>query len=242
VVNIAVLQADECQFGLIVDEVDDTEEIVVKPLGKLLNGLPVYTGATIMGDGSVALILDVLGLAQHAGVIGDAREQKLAGDLSAREIEAQEQRKLLLFQNPDGGSMAIPLSDVTRLETFSLSSIERTGKQQVVQYRGTILPLVHISDLAQESSRQSLALSSQGDDKIQVIVHTQSHRSVGMVVDRIMDIVESDLSARRPPNRRGVLGSIVVQDKVAEILDVDEVIRVHDPTFFAEEPSLRGVA
>lgn len=135
VVNIAVLQADDCQFGLIVDEVNDTEEIVVKPLGELLKGLSVYTGATIMGDGRVALILDVLGLAQHAGVISEVRQRKLSEDATPAAERARERKTLLLFQSPDDGRMAISLSDVTRLEAFSRSSIERTGEQQVVQYR-----------------------------------------------------------------------------------------------------------
>lgn len=242
VVNIAVLQAGDCQFGLIVDEVNDTEEIVVKPLGELLKGLSVYTGATIMGDGRVALILDVLGLAQHAGVIGEVRPRKLSDDARPAAERAQERKTLLLFQGADDGRMAISLSDVTRLETFSRSSIERAGEQQVVQYRGTILPLVHVSGLLEERRSQPRDRSPQDDEKIQVIVHTLDLRSVGLVVERILDIVEDDLSTRRPPSRKGVLGSIVVQGRVTEILDVDGTIRAQDPTFFVEEPVLTGVA
>ncbi|MGO8720127.1 MAG: chemotaxis protein CheW [Acidobacteriaceae bacterium] len=242
VVNIAVLQADDCQFGLIVDEVNDTEEIVVKPLGKLLKGLSIYTGATIMGDGQVALILDVMGLAQHAGVVGEVRQRKLAEDSTPTVARMQERKTLLLFQSPDDGRMAISLSEVTRLETFSRSCIERTGQQQVVQYRGTILPLVHVSGMVEERRSQPRDLSPVSDDKIQVIVHTLDRRSVGLVVERILDIVEDDLSTRRPASRKGVLGSIVVQGRVTEILDVDGIIRTQDPTFFAEEPVLTGVA
>ena len=242
VVNIAVLQADDCQFGLIVDEVNDTEEIVVKPLGELLKGLSVYTGATIMGDGRVALILDVLGLAQHAGVISEVRQRKLSDDATPAAERAQERKTLLLFQSPDAGRMAISLSDVTRLETFSRSSIERAGEQQVVQYRGTILPLVHVSGLLEERRSQPRDRSSQDDEKIQVIVHTLDLRSVGLVVERILDIVEDDLSTRRPASRKGVLGSIVVQGRVTEILDVDGIIHAQGPTFFAEEPVLTGIA
>ncbi|HTU48965.1 MAG TPA: chemotaxis protein CheW [Acidobacteriaceae bacterium] len=242
VVNIAVLQADDCQFGLIVDEVNDTEEIVVKPLGELLKGLSVYTGATIMGDGRVALILDVLGLAQHAGVISEVRQRKISEDITSAAERAQERKTLLLFQSPDDGRMAIFLSDVTRLETFSRSSIERTGKQQVVQYRGTILPLVHVSSLLEEHRLQPRGPSPETDDKVQVIVHTQNRRSVGLVVERILDIVEDDLATRRPVSREGVLGSFVVQGKVTEILDVDGIIRVQDPTFFEPEQLLTGVA
>ncbi|MFZ0515749.1 MAG: chemotaxis protein CheW [Acidobacteriaceae bacterium] len=242
VVNIAVLQADDCQFGLIVDEVNDTEEIVVKPLGELLKGLSVYTGATIMGDGRVALILDVLGLAQHAGVISEVRQRKLSEDATPAAERSQERKTLLLFQSPDDGRMAISLSDVTRLETFSRSSIEHTGEQQVVQYRGTILPLVHVSGLVEERRLQPRGASAATDDKVQVIVHTRNQRSVGLVVERILDIVEDDLATRRPASREGVLGSFVVQGKVTEILDVDGIIRAQDPTFFDAEQLLTGVA
>jgi two-component system chemotaxis sensor kinase CheA len=242
VVNIAVLQAGDCQFGLIVDEVSDTEEIVVKPLGELLKGLSIYTGATIMGDGRVALILDVLGLAQHAGVISEVRQRKLSDDAMPAAEQMQESKTLLLFQSQDDGRMAISLSDVTRLETFSRSSIERTGEQQVVQYRGTILPLVHVSGLGAERRNQPRELSSAPDDKIQVIVHTSNLRSVGLVVERILDIVEGDLSTRFPASRKGVLGSIVVKGKVTEILDVGGIIRVQDSTFFDQQPELAGVA
>jgi two-component system, chemotaxis family, sensor kinase CheA len=241
-VNIAVLQADDCQFGLIVDEVNDTEEIVVKPLGKLLKGLSIYTGATIMGDGRVALILDVLGLAQHAGVISEVRQHNLSDQAIPAAERMQERKTLLLFQSPDDGRMAIPLSDVTRLETFSRSSIERTGEQQVVQYRGTILPLVQVSGLVEERRLQPRDSTSNVDDKVQVIVHTLNLRSVGLVVERILDIVEDDLTTRRPASRKGVLGSIVVQGKVTEILDVDGIIRVQDPTFFDPQQVLTGVA
>jgi two-component system chemotaxis sensor kinase CheA len=242
VINIAVLQADDCQFGLIVDEVNDTEEIVVKPLGELLKGLSVYTGATIMGDGRVALILDVLGLAQHAGVIGEVRQRKLSEDVTPAAERAKDRKTLLLFQSSDDGRMAISLSDVTRLETFSRSSIERTGEQQVVQYRGTILPLAHVAGLVEERRLQPRGPSAATDDKVQVIVHTRNLRSVGLVVERILDIVEDDLATRRPASRKGVLGSFVVQGKVTEILDVDGIIRDQDPTFFDPEQRLTGVA
>jgi two-component system, chemotaxis family, sensor kinase CheA len=242
VVNIAVLQADDCQFGLIVDEVNDTEEIVVKPLGELLKGLSIYTGATIMGDGRVALILDVLGLAQHAGMISEVRQRKLSEEAAPAAERAQERKTLLLFQSPDDGRMAISLSEVTRLETFSRSSIERTGEQQVVQYRGTILPLVHVSVLVEERRLQPRGPSPGVDDKVQVIVHTRNRRSVGLVVERILDIVEDDLGTRRLASREGVLGSIVVQGKVTEILDVDGIIRAQDPTFFDPEQLIAGVA
>ena len=138
-----VLQAEDRQFGLVVDGINDTQEIVVKPLGKQLKGLTVYAGATIMGDGRVALILDVLGIGQRSGVLAESREQARA----AAEQKAQsgiEQQRLLLFRAGSFERLAVPLSLVARLEEFPASAIEHAGGGQVVQYRNRILPLVSL--------------------------------------------------------------------------------------------------
>ena len=140
-VSMVVLQAEDRQFGLVVDGINDTQEIVVKPLGKQLKGLTVYAGATIMGDGRVALILDVLGIGQRSGVLAESREQARA----ATEQKTQsgiEQQRLLLFRAGSFERLAVPLSLVARLEEFPQSSIEHAGGCQVVQYRNRILPLV----------------------------------------------------------------------------------------------------
>ncbi|MEK6233242.1 MAG: chemotaxis protein CheW, partial [Planctomycetales bacterium] len=145
-VNIVVLQAGHRQFGLVVDAIHDTVEIVVKPLGKELTRIPFFAGATIMGDGRVALILDVVGVAQHARVISEVEDRGLGDDLEDGERAAAMQA-LLLFQVGQRNRMAIPLTKVSRLEEFRASQIERAGSQAVVQYRDQLLPLVHIANL-----------------------------------------------------------------------------------------------
>ncbi len=146
VVNIVVLQAEDRQFGLVVDGINDTQEIVVKPLGKQLKGLTVYAGATIMGDGRVALILDVLGIGQRSGVLAESREQ--ARDAAALKTQTgAEQQRLLLFRAGSFERLAVPLSLVARLEEFPRSSIEHAGGRQVVQYRNRILPLVRLREV-----------------------------------------------------------------------------------------------
>ena len=125
---MVVLQAEDRQFGLVVDGINDTQEIVVKPLGKQLKGLTVYAGATIMGDGRVALILDVLGIGQRSGVLAESREQTRA----AAEQKTQagiEQQRLLLFRAGSFERLAVPLSLVARLEEFPQSSIEHRGRR-----------------------------------------------------------------------------------------------------------------
>ena len=145
-VNIIVLQADEKTFGLVVDGVNDTAEIVVKPLSKLLKGLTCYAGATIMGDGKVALILDVMGLGQLAQVISETREQSHL----AREHQADlaaERQTVLLFRSGSAERLAVPLALVDRLEEFPHSQIEQSGRRGVVQYRQQILPLIPLAEL-----------------------------------------------------------------------------------------------
>ncbi|MBI4395875.1 MAG: chemotaxis protein CheW, partial [Elusimicrobia bacterium] len=238
IVNIVVLQAGDHPFGLVVDVVNDTEEIVVKPLGKLLKGISAFAGATIMGDGRVALILDVLGLALDAHVLTEVHEKTL----SKEEEEAKEPKEnlqtLLLFRSPDDGRMALPLSQVARLEEFPLSTVERAGEQDVVQYRGEILPLIHLSQILPERRKQprnpDVVLQDKRRDSVQAVVYTRRNKSVGLVVEQILDIIEDSLELQNPGTRKGVVGSAVIQNRVTELLDLEEVIRIAYPDFFAD--------
>ncbi len=237
--NIVVLDADSRQFGLVVDEVTDTEEIVVKPLGNHMKGITTFAGATIMGDGRVALILDVLGLAYRASVLSEHHGRTVKENAGVRASAATQSDKqaLLLFRTPDDGRMAIPLSLVKRLEEFPKSAIESTGSQEVVQYRGEILPLACVGNLLSERRRQPrrpIASGQNGDGKLQVVVYSEGGRHVGLVVDRIIDIVEETLTALRPATRKGVLGSLVIQSRVTEILDIKGLIQSQEAVLFGQ--------
>ena len=225
-VNIVVVQADGRQFGLIVDAINDTEEIVVKPLGKQLKSITCFAGATIMGDGRVALILDVLGVAQHAGVISEVRDRGLSGDTKSSD-QADRRQTLLLFQASPKSCMAIPLSMVARLEEFPMSCVERAGSQEVVQYRGQIMPLIRVADVV-----AGTAGSGSANDPLQVVVYSEGGRSVGLVVAKISDIVHEELTVQRSAARDGILGSAVIQERVTDLLDVPSIIRAADPTFY----------
>jgi two-component system, chemotaxis family, sensor kinase CheA len=223
--NIVVLQADDREFGLVVDEVRDTEEIVVKPLGKELKGIPVFAGAAIMGDGRVALIIDVIGLAQHAGVVGGGQDQlrKALRKESLSEHQGGDERQaLLLFAVDDEGTMAIPLSLVARLEEFSPSRLERVRGRHVVQYRGEILPLIDLSEGA----------ASETGGSVHVIVYSAGERSVGLVVRRIIDVVEDHVHINASTASSTTLGAAVIAGKVTSLLDVEGVVRSYDPSFF----------
>jgi two-component system, chemotaxis family, sensor kinase CheA len=221
-----VLQADERQFGLVVDEINDTEEIVVKPLGKLFKGLSTFAGATIMGDGKVALILDVMGLAMRANVLSEAKDRHVHEAVSQSGETGSAKQTLLLFRVSEKCRMAIPLSLVARLEEFPRSAVEQSGELQVVQYRGQIMPLISLSEaLFAANIRLQAKPDAVAGDTIQVIVHSAGDRSVGLVVDHIVDIVEQSITVQRTGSRPGVLGSAVVDKKVTDLLDVEGLVR-----------------
>jgi two-component system chemotaxis sensor kinase CheA len=227
VINIVVLQADEQQFGLIVDEITDTEEIVVKPLGKQLKGISAYSGATIMGDGRVALILDVSGLAQKARVIAEAHEsahEEARGQAGAEQLS--DEHALLLAENGLEGRVAIPLSMVARLEEFPRTVVEHAGTQEVMQYRGQIIPLVRLSQIIPATSDAEM-LANAGS--IQVVVYSEGKRTVGLIVDRIVDIVEERAAAEPLAPRMGIVGSFVTQRHVTDLLDVPALVRAAVP-------------
>jgi two-component system chemotaxis sensor kinase CheA len=222
-VNIVVLQAEDRQFGLVVDGINDTQEIVVKPLGKQLKGLSVYAGATIMGDGRVALILDVLGIGQRSGVMAESREQtRAAAEQAERKTQPGiEQQRLLLFRAGSFERLAVPLSLVARLEEFPRKSIEHAGGRQVVQYRNRILPLVSIREVLDDGVRDH----GHTADLVQVVVFNDGDRSMGLVVDQILDVAEEAVTVRQKSGRKGLLGSAVVGKQVTDFLDLNSVIR-----------------
>ncbi len=227
-VNIAVLQADDRQFGLVVDEINDSEEIVVKPLRRQLKAVKTFAGSTIMGDGRVALILDVLGLAQRASVVTEAREHNL-GEKSAiaREVAA-EKRRYLLFEGPGGSRMAMPLDTLARLEELPSAGVEKAGKQWVAQYRGEILPLINLEFALEERrrTRQEVKLRAvESDAPLQVLVCNHEGRSVGLVVEQILDIIEDAAELKYPASRAGVLYSTVINERVTELIDIPKILQ-----------------
>jgi two-component system chemotaxis sensor kinase CheA len=218
-VSIVILQADDRAFGLVVDGVNDTEEIVVKPLGRELKRLATFAGATILGDGRVALILDVVGVARRAEVLSEVRDHgMLANDAASSEVRTAAGQALLLVQRGDRDRLALPLSLVSRLEEFPCGDIEEVDSRRVMQYRGEILPLVSLDGVL-GSSRSSGATAAE-TEKVQVVVLSGAGGSVGLEIDRILDIVYDRVVVRKAGARVGVCGTAVIQGRVTEMLDV----------------------
>jgi two-component system chemotaxis sensor kinase CheA len=202
-VNIVVLQAADQQFGLVVDRISDTQEIVVKPLWQRLKGLSCFAGATVMGNGHVALILDVFGLAHRAGAVARTQEWA-AAEAQLKTAPTVRRPSVLLVQGTGFGRMAIPLGQVARLEEFPRSRIERVEEQPVVQYRGRVLPLLEVG-----------APMRRDGESVQVVVCNRRERPVGLVVDRILDIVEPDADTEAEA------GQTVIRGHVTRLLDVE---------------------
>ncbi len=227
-VNIVVLQADDRHFGLVVDEINDTEEIVVKPLRKQLKTVKTFAGSSIMGDGKVALILDVLGLAQRASVVTETRDRALTDKVTEVAATAIDEQTFLLFAGPGDSRMAIPLSTLARLEEFPVAQVEMSGSQWVTQYRGKILPLIRLNVVLEERRNRQRALETPpapGSPPIQVLVLNHEGRSFGLVVERILDIVEDRADVRSAATRASVLYSVVIGDRVTELLDIPAILR-----------------
>ena len=214
-VSIVVLQADGQRFGLIVDSISDTQEIVVKPLGQQLKGLSCYAGATIMGDGRIALILDVPGIGSRSGVL-TASGDVVAPASSESAGTKGERKSLLMFRAGGFARLAMPLSKVARLEKLPRADVEHAAGRNVLQYRGEMLPLISLAD----------ALGGQPDPQtefLSVIVYRNGGGAVGLVVEEIVDIVEDEVRSARGADHPGLLASAVVGGKVADFLDLDAV-------------------
>jgi len=233
-VQIVVLQAEDRRFGLVVDGVLDTQEIVVKPLGSQLQQVHMYAGATILGDGSVALILDVLALAQRAHLAGSGREQARAAPDHPDDDRPRAGAALLVASAGRDRQVAIPLEQVTRLEEFPAASVEYVGSRELVQYGEEILPLVRLAG--------DPGTAAEADDAALIVVVCATRgRTVGLVVDAIVDIVQGGLPGRGDPGGAGLLGAAVLRRRITELLDVEQAVREADPQFYeAQAVPARG--
>lgn len=222
--SILIIQADNYRFGLVVDSIEDIQEIVVKPLGKQLKHISLFTGATILGDGTVGLIIDVVGLAKQAGVSATYQQLANARDISIPESDHQ---TILLFTGPQGARMGIPLVIASRLAEISATAVESVANQLVVRYNNQILPLIDLHTIFGDRTFDNLATETETLSII--IVSPYPAVSVALVVDQILDIVEEPLTIKGIPSREGILFSTVIQGKITEILDIEAIIRKTNP-------------
>ncbi|GAB5510383.1 MAG: hybrid sensor histidine kinase/response regulator [Hyphomicrobiales bacterium] len=208
---IVVMQVGNQTFGLVVDAVFHTEEIVVKPMSSMLRHLSMFSGNTILGDGSVIMILDPNGI---ANAIGSAIDSEVADKAKAQEAvtvtsEAQSV-SLLVFRAGGEEPKAVMLSLVTRLEELQAEAIESANGRHLVQYRGHLMPLVKVNE--------DMEIRQSGTQPM--LVFADEHRSMGLVVDEIVDIVDEVLDIEVTSEKPGLLGSAVIKGKATEVIDV----------------------
>ena len=228
-IHIVVVASGDIRYGLIIDEVGDTEEIVVKPLSTHIKQLHCYDGATIMGDGKVALILNISGLFKTAHFATETLktiEQSMFEEEKVHPfaMKKEQQQTIVLFKI---GSeyYGVPLAFVIRLEKFSPSQIEYSGGREVMQYRQSILPLLRFEDY--------LHLSRVPDPETLALIVFAVEKQIGLVVHEILDTVEiSTCIDTETFQQKGILGSIIVQGHAVLILDVHGLIEMAYPTWY----------
>ena len=204
---IVVTQVGANSLGIIVDRVFDTEEIVVKPVTPILRHVSMFSGNTILGDGSVIMILDPNGIARGTG-IGASGDAKAISSSAVDQLRSVDRTAMLLFRAGSEQKLAVPLGLVARLEDIPREKIEVSGGAPVTQYRGKLMPLVALADnLDGEKPRQPVLVFNDGD------------RSMGLMVDEIVDVVEDRLNIELSAARPGLLGTAVIGGHATDVLD-----------------------
>ncbi len=224
--SLIILNTGTMDFGLIVDEIWDSEEIVVKPLGKHFKEIPIYAGATIMGDGRVALILDVVGLSRKVGLkVEDVDRLKEEAELIQAGSE-ENQQFILLFNVSPQEQFAIPLALIARLDKISADKLEFVGGKEIVQYRGRSIPIIRL-----ENYLPIQPLPEQ--DEYHLLVFTEGDNEVAILVSRIVDSIQIAVDLdERLYQVEGILGSSILKNKTTLFIDVYKIIEMYDPNFF----------
>ena len=210
---VMVIQVGERRYGLVVNDVLDTEEIVVKPLASILRDVDLFSGATILGDGSVVLILDPNALSERAGNMLEEKVEDGAEDAIAESAQGQKVA-MLLFRAGGGAPKAVELEHITRLEHIESDKIERMDGRAALQYRGKLMPILNVAD----------AYGFKEQDIQPLLVFTGEGYAMALAVDEIVDVVEDFLNIELSPDRPGVRGTAVITGRACEILDVDHYL------------------
>ncbi len=208
---IVIAEVGGYQFGIIVDRVFDTEEIVVKPVAQILKGLKFFSGNTILGDGSVIMILDPNGIATASGSLENLEQQETALQEATHRADSDKKTSLLLFNVGDNTPKAVPLSLVARLENIGMEDVEYSSGQMMVQYRETLMPLIPFNN--------SVQIEEKGKDK-PVLVFADENQSMGIVVDEIVDIMEEHIDVKLSSTHQGLLGSAIINGCATDVVDI----------------------
>lgn len=229
--NVVVLETGQLRYGLAVQRLDDSEEIVVKPLGRHMKQCGHLAGATILGDGSVALILDAAGIAARCQLAA-VEEETLKADAHLAQSTGEETQPVLFFRNDPQEQFAVPMHAVARLERISAAQVDSVGGQRVLQYRGGTLPLVCLEDHIRARPMPQC-------DRLYVVVCRAANRQFGLLIREVVDIrpfgARVDSTLFREP---GVIGSAVIDGRVTRMLDLFELVAQARPDWFPQGASV----
>jgi two-component system, chemotaxis family, sensor kinase CheA len=226
--HIIVVETGHLQYGIVVDAVHDSEEIVVKPLGRHMQNCRCIAGATILGDGCVAQILDVVGIASHAQLVLPEDDDTVQAESDAAVAASADTQHLLLFNNAPKEYFGIPMGVIARLERIRHDQIDSVGGQEVLQYRGGSLPLLTLEKIIKAAPRPQTEM-------VYIVVFNASGREVGLVVRELIDIREvSTVVDMVTLSEPGVVGSLIVDKKTIRLLDLFELTRLVHPDWFAD--------
>ncbi len=208
---IVIAQVGAYDFGIIVDRVFDTEEIVVKPVAQMLKGLNLFSGNTILGDGSVIMILDPNGIANASGSLDTSDTQdSAAAEAELHRSDTDKKTSLLLFDVGDKTPKAVPLSLVARLENIEKTDIEYSSGQMMVQYRGALMPLVTFNS----------NINVDDEKEKPVLVFSDKEQSMGIIVNNIIDIIEERVDVQLSTKQNGLLGSAIINGQATDVVDI----------------------
>lgn len=236
--NIVVVSTGAMKYGLIVDRLHDSEEIVIKPLGRHLQQCQGYAGATIMGDGRIALILDVSNIARMAGLTsldGSERASELADAAKESITKTRDKQSLLTFSSSASEQFGVPLNQVERVEKIKRENIEEIGGRRVMQYRGGSLPLISIDEVA-----SVLPLDDRED--LLVIVFRIAGKDVGLLAIGPIDAIEisadiDDVTLKQP----GIMGSAIISNRTTMLVNIFEIIKTSNPQWFEDHAAYAEV-
>ena len=222
---MVVLQEQDRRFGLLVDEVNDTQEIVVRSIGKHLRNIPVYAGATILGDGRVALILNVSGLARRACTAPERESPVQLVQPRESSEHIVESEPLLIFEHREGQRFALPISGISRLARLPQSRIERAGARRLIRYDGDILPVFGISGGLSAVPTPDRGVNATGTtgENIDLVMCQHRGRSLALAVDHIVDIVNDGVTDLGGSRTQGDSAPRIIGGQVTTVLDLEEL-------------------
>lgn len=223
--NLVILTTGEKFIGLLVDKIFASEEIVVKPLGKWFKNIPIYSGATIMGDGKLALILDVIGLSQFIGISMEEVEKKYETTVIKTKISSEETIFLLLFDVGED-RLALPIALISRLDKIKANEIQISGGKEIIIYKDEVIPIIRLENYLPLQS-----ISSQ--EEYNVLFFTERNKTCGILCSKIVGTLETTLEVEEGIyNHPGILGHRIINGKTVLFIDIYKIIEMYDPDWF----------